>query len=46
MDRTYIADLKPDTTCKIQGYVENLRNKRTMAFLVIKDLSGKVQVTV
>ncbi|MBQ8827752.1 MAG: aspartate--tRNA(Asn) ligase [Clostridia bacterium] len=46
MDRTYISDLKPDTKSKIHGYVENLRNKRTMAFLVIKDLTGKVQVTV
>ncbi len=46
MERTYISDLQADTKCKIHGYVENLRNKRTMAFLVIKDLSGKVQVTV
>ena len=46
MKRTYISDVKPDEQVKIQGFVENLRNKRTMAFLVIKDITGKMQVTV
>lgn len=46
MKRTYISEVKPDTQVKIQGFVENLRNKRTMAFLVIKDITGKMQVTV
>ena len=46
MNRTYIADVRPGTTCRIAGFVENLRNKRTMAFLVIKDITGKMQVTV
>lgn len=45
MERTYIADVKPGTRCRISGFVENLRNKRTMAFLVIRDISGKLQVT-
>ncbi len=45
MERTYIADVKPGSTVRIQGFVENLRNKRTMAFLVIKDITGKIQVT-
>lgn len=45
MNRTYIADIRPGETCRISGFVENLRNKRTMAFLVIKDLTGKLQVT-
>ncbi|CDE05436.1 aspartyl/asparaginyl-tRNA synthetases [Anaerotruncus sp. CAG:390] len=45
MERTYIAEVKPGSTVKIQGFVENLRNKRTMAFLVIRDISGKIQVT-
>ena len=45
MQRTYIADVKPGTRVRIAGFVENLRNKRTMAFLVIKDITGKMQVT-
>lgn len=45
MNRTYISDIIPGATCRISGFVENLRNKRTMAFLVIRDISGKLQVT-
>ncbi len=45
MNRTYIADIKPGERARISGFVENLRNKRTMAFLVIKDITGKLQVT-
>ncbi len=46
MERTYIKDLQGDSEVKICGFVENIRNKRTMAFIVVKDISGKVQVTV
>ncbi len=46
MERTYIADIIPGKPYKVQGFIENLRNKRTMAFLVIKDITGKLQVTV
>ena len=45
MQRTYIKDITPGTH-KVQGFVENLRNKRTMAFIVIKDFTGKLQVTI
>ena len=45
MNRTYISDIVPGNTYRISGFVENLRNKRTMAFLVIRDISGKLQVT-
>ncbi len=46
MNRTYIHDITPGASYKISGFVENLRNKRTMAFLVIRDISGKIQVTI
>ncbi len=46
MERTYIADLVPGSRYRISGFVENFRNKRTMAFIVMKDITGKVQVTV
>jgi aspartyl-tRNA synthetase len=46
MKRIQIANVKPGEKVKIAGFVENLRNKRTMAFLVIRDITGKIQVTV
>ena len=46
MERNLIAKVKCGETNKIQGFVENLRNKRTMAFLVIRDYSGRLQVTI
>lgn len=44
--RTLIKDIKPNTTVTISGWLENLRDKRTMQFLVIKDITGSIQVTV
>ena len=40
-----IAEIKPGKV-EIQGWIENLRDKKSMQFVVIRDLSGKVQVTV
>jgi len=45
MERTYIKDVVPGI-CRVQGFVENFRNKRTMAFIVVKDITGKLQITV
>ena len=45
MNRTYIKDVKPGVV-KIAGFCENIRNKKSMAFLVIRDITGKIQVTV
>ena len=46
MKRTAISDIKPGKKCRIQGFVENIRNKRTIAFIVVKDITGKIQITV
>lgn len=46
MKRTYIKDVKSGEVNKVQGYLENIRDKKTMAFLVIKDTTGKLQVTI
>lgn len=46
MQRTWISEVKGGSKCKIQGYVENIRNKKAMAFLVVKDVSGRIQVVV
>lgn len=40
-----ISEIKPGKV-EIQGWIENLRDKKSMQFIVIRDLSGKVQVTV
>ena len=45
MERTYIKDVTPGI-CKVSGFVENFRNKKTMAFIVVKDITGKLQVTI
>ena len=46
MKRIQIKDVKPGENVRVSGFVENLRNKRAMAFLVIRDVTGKIQVTV
>jgi len=30
----------------VEGFVENIRNGRNMAFIVLKDISGKLQITI
>lgn len=48
MDRLYINKIKEnlDTEIKLQGFVENFRDSKAMAFIILKDITGKVQVTV
>ena len=42
---TKISEIKPGEV-EFQGWIENLRDKKNMQFVVIRDLSGKIQVTV
>ncbi len=48
MERTYIADIKNNLgkPVLVQGFVENLRDGKAMAFIVLKDITGKLQITV
>ena len=46
MERNLIAKVAVGEVNKIHGFVENLRNKRTMAFLVIRDHTGRIQLTI
>jgi len=48
MIRTYVKDVSANIgeVVKVQGFVENFRNSRAMAFIVLKDITGKVQVTI
>lgn len=42
MERTYIADIKNNLgkPVLVQGFVENLRDSKYMAFIVLKDITG------
>jgi len=44
MKRSYIANIKLGERNKIQGFVENIRNKSKFAFIVVKDITGKLQI--
>lgn len=46
MTRSRIADIKVGEINKVQGFVENIRDKKWMAFLVVRDISGKLQLTI
>ena len=48
MERLYINQIKDhmDTEIKLQGFVDTIRNGKAMAFIVLKDITGKVQITI
>jgi len=46
MKRTNISSAQPGQEAKICGFIENIRNKRSMAFLVLRDITGKIQITI
>ncbi len=46
MERTCVLDLKPGKSYRVGGFVSNLRLKKTMAFLVLRDRTGQIQITI
>ncbi|MGD9901627.1 MAG: aspartate--tRNA(Asn) ligase [Spirochaetales bacterium] len=44
MKRTYIKDIKAGKVQKIQGFLENMRDKKAFIFIVLKDITGKMQI--
>lgn len=48
MERLYIKNLKDklNSEIEIQGFVDNIRNLQYVQFLIIRDITGKVQVTI
>lgn len=46
-ERVMIKDVRLNIGSKVlvQGFVENIRNSKAMVFIVLKDITGKVQVT-
>ena len=48
MQRTLICNVKNEigNQVKVQGFIDNFRNGKSMAFIVLKDITGKIQITV
>ena len=48
MERTYIKDALKLNGQKVllQGFTENVRNSKYMAFIILKDITGTIQITV
>ncbi|MCM1557016.1 MAG: aspartate--tRNA(Asn) ligase [Anaeroplasma bactoclasticum] len=46
MKRVMLKDIKLGQANKIAGFVENIRNKKAMCFIVLRDVSGKLQLTI
>lgn len=46
-ERVYIKDLAEQigSEVKVQGFAENVRDSKAMLFIVLKDITGKVQIT-
>ncbi len=48
MERIYIRDIAGalDRPVKVQGFVDNYRDSKAMAFIVLKDITGRLQITI
>ena len=44
--RKMIKDINLGEVNKVAGFVENIRNKKSMCFIVLRDISGKLQITI
>lgn len=41
-----LKNIKLGEVNKVAGFVENIRNKKAMCFIVLRDISGKLQLTI
>jgi len=48
MERVYLGEIRKhlNEEVLVQGFVENFRNGASMAFIVLKDITGKLQITI
>ena len=44
--KTKIKDIVLETPCEISGWIETIREHKTMLFLLLRDRSGQIQVTI
>ncbi len=46
MKRLYIKEIQPEVECEISGWIEKIREQKTMQFVVLKDSTGSIQVAI
>lgn len=46
MERTRIGEIVAPSTVKVQGWVEKVRDQKSMQFLIVKDITGVLQITI
>jgi len=46
MERKLIKNIKAGEKVLVEGWIEHIRDQKTMQFVIMKDISGKVQITV
>ena len=46
MERVMLKNIKLGKVNKVAGFVESIRNKKAMCFIVLRDISGKLQITI
>ncbi|MBS5934239.1 MAG: aspartate--tRNA(Asn) ligase [Clostridiales bacterium] len=48
MERTYIAEVSSALERKIliKGFIDNIRDSKFMTFIICKDITGKIQITI
>lgn len=46
MKRVMLKNIRLGEVNKVAGFVENIRNKKAMCFIVLRDISGKLQLTI
>ena len=48
MQRVYVKDIRDnlEKCILVQGFVENFRDGKAMCFIVLKDITGRVQITI
>lgn len=46
MERVMLKNIKLGEVNKVAGFVENIRNKKSMCFIVLRDISSKLQLTI
>ena len=46
MERTFISELIPNKESKICGSIERIRDSKNMIFIVLRDITDKIQVTI
>ena len=44
MNRVFIGEIVPEVNCRICGFIDKIRDSKNMIFVVLKDITGKIQI--